>query len=331
MSRKKFFLPILAGLPLLFMANSPAPQRPIDSFYRDIETEFVDITEADEGAPLKYEVSIKNVGEESATPFGYSRHDKGFYLGSNSYKGDDGRYYDCYPFDIYSERFETSLFFNELILPGETKTFTIYPKNKLDPLPDKDDFHSQYLASNTFIETCETLTVSIVTEVENQYEIKGLDEQYSNSNVTIVLEVTYDENSYAFFIERNNENKYVIDTFSELDLTKLTITKASIHKPRSRSSGGFGLAGLIFALIVYGGYYLICGFYICAAIGVFIVAPAIVIPTSIKRGKRRAEEREKAMKNPKENSEKAPEKKEENPEETVEVKPEELTDINKIE
>ena len=330
MSRKKFFLPILAGLPLLFMANSPAPQQPIDSYYRDIETEFVDITEADEGAPLKYEVSIKNIGEESATPFGYY-HEKGFYLGSNSYKGDDGRYYDCYPFNIYTERFETSLFFNELILPGETKTFTIYPTNKLDPLPDKDDFHSQYLASNTFIETCETLTFSVVTEVENQYEIKGLDEQYSNSNVTIVIEVTYDENSYAFFIERNNENKYVIDTFSELDLTKLTITKASIHKPRSRSSGGFSLGWLLFALIVYGGYYLAYGFLICACIGVFIVAPAIVIPISIKKGKRRAEEREKAMKNPKENSEKAPEKKEEIPEETVEVAPEELTDINKIE
>ncbi len=324
-------MPILAGLPLLFMANSPAPQPPIDSYYQDIETEFVDTTGTNEGDPLKYEVSIKNVGEESATPFGYSHYDKGFYLGSNSYKGDDGRYYDCYPFDIYSERFETSLFFNELILPGETKTFTIYPKNKLDPLPDKDDFHSQYLASNTFIETCETLTVSIVTEVENQYEIKGLDEQYSNSNVTIVLEVTYDENSYAFFIERNNENKYVIDTFSELDLTKLTITKASIHKPRSRGSSGFALAWFLLALIVYAGYYLGYGILICACIGVFIIAPAIVIPISIKKGKRRAEEREKAMKNPKENSEKAPEKKEEVPEENVEVKPEELTDINKIE
>ena len=330
MSKKKYLLPLLAALPLLFMANSPAPQPPIDSYYQNIETEFVDTTEAGEDAPLKYEVSIKNVGEEKATPFN-NRYNKGFYLGSNSYKGDDGRYYDCYPFDIHSERFETSLFFNELILPGETKTFTIYPKNKLDPLPEKDDFHSQYVASDTFIETCETLTVSVVTEVENQYEIKGLDEQYSNSYVTIVLEVTYDENSYAFFVERNNENKYVIDTFSELDLTKLTITKASIHKPRSRGSGGFAFAFLFFYLILYAGYYLGYGILICFAIGVFIVAPAIVIPISIKRGKRRAEEREEAMKKPKENDEKTPEKNEEDPEETVEVTPEELTDINKIE
>ena len=82
---------------------------------------------------------------------------------------------------------------------------------------------------------------------------------------------------------------------------------------------------------MYGGYYLASGFLICAAIGVFIIAPAIVIPTSIKRGKRRAEEREKAMKKSKENSEKALEKKEEVPEEAVEVTPEDFTDINKIE
>ena len=330
MSRKKLLLPILAGLPLLFMANSPAPQPPIDSYYQDIETVFVDTTGANEGDPLKYEVSIKNVGKENATPFG-SYYTNGFYLGSNSYRGEDGINHSCYPFDIISERFETSLFFNEVILPGETRTYTIYPEQKLDPLPEKNDFHSQYVVANTFIETCETLYFVAVTEVENQYAIKGLDEQYRNSNITIVIEVTYDENSYAFFVKRNKENKFAIDTFSELDLTKLTITKASIYKPRSRSSGGFSLAGLILTLLAYGVYFLASGFLICACIGVFIVAPAIVIPTSIKRGKRRAEEREKAMKNPKENSEKAPEKKEEVPEEAVAVIPEDFTDINKIE
>ena len=320
MTRKKFLLPILAALPLLFMANSPAPISPVDDYYRDIETVFVDKTGEEEDAPYQYEVNVKNTGNSYATVFGY--YGNHFYLQPKSCQDEEGSWNRCYPKDIECKRFETSLFFNEIILPSETRTYTIYPSYKLDPLPEKEDFYSRGINESTFIETCDTLTISAVEGVDNQYAIYGYGKKYDSTRLTMVIELTYDGNNYAFFVERDNKFKYTIDTFEELDLTKLTITKASLYKSYQRSSGSGGAYILLFLLMIiaYGSY----GGLILVAIGVFIVAPAIVIPLSIKRGKRRAEEREKREK-------RAEKQNNEFGIDDSEVHPEDFDDINKIE
>ena len=313
-------MPILAGLPLLFMANSPAPLRPLDDYYQDITTEVTNITGDNEEDPLTYKVQITNTGEKYATAF-----DAEYQVFHLDHKKNYSR-------NLTAERFEGSLFYNEIILPGETKTYNIQPQRILDPMPQNDEYVSYFINPDTYVEDGEGLSLTPIEEVDNQYLINGVKDEMTNSRSSVVvIEGTYDGENFVFYSLLNEEKMFTINTFSELDLTKLTITKSSYYKTVRRGGSGFSLAGLILVLLVYGGYYLAYGFLICAAIGVFIIAPAIVIPISIKKGKRRAEEREKAMKNPKENSEKAPEKKEEVPEETVEVTPEELTDINKVE
>ena len=320
MTRKKYLLPILAALPLLFMANSPAPRQPLDGYYENIETVFLDKTGEDENAPYQYEVSVKNTGEGYATVFGY--YGDGLYLHSKSCKDEEDNWHTCYPKDIKCERFETSLFFNEIILPNETRTYTIYPEFKLDPLPNKEDFYSQGINDITFIETCDTLTISAIEGVDNKYAISGYSKEYDSTYLTMVIELTYDGNNYAFFVERNNEGKYTINTFDELDLTKLTITKASLYKLHYYSSswGGAYILLFVLAFFAYGGF----GLLMLLAVAVFVIAPAIVIPISITRGKRRAEEREKRAKRA--------ETQDSNFEiDDSEVHPEDFDDINKIE
>ena len=286
MTRKKLLLPILTVLPLFFMAAAPTPPSvydyPINASYENIETEFEDIT-GSEDEQKTYRVSIKNTGSEYATAFA---DDAPFTLTYRTRKF--GK--------IEADRFETSLFHNEVILPGVTCTYIIKPLKTLYNLPEKDALYSQSFYENHFIGNATGLGLAPYEGVENKYVITGVtNDDYFKTSTYAVIEATYDGSSYAFFSILSNE-KFTIDVFEELDLEKFSITKASFYETIiiERSTGYNPLQSLlILLLMVIGGsiyFYLILG-----AVLIFIVAPAIVIPILIKRGKKRAQEKERRV------------------------------------
>ena len=285
MTRKKLLLPILTVLPLFFMAAAPTPpshyEYPLNNFYENVEAEFEDIT-GSEDEQNTYRVSIKNTGTEYATVFSV--------LGDEFLMHYRNRKFGL----IEAPRFETSLFYNEVILPGATCTYTIKPLKTLYNLPEKDALYSQSFYENHFMGNAIGLNLTPFEGVENKYLINGVtNDDYFKTSTYVVIEATYDGNSYAFFSILSN-NKFTIDVFEELDLEKFSITKASFYETIiAERNTGYNPIGMLVILFLMAAEWLAVIGAIVAAVIIFIIAPAIVIPILVTRGKKRAQEKEK--------------------------------------
>ena len=130
--------------------------------------------------------------------------------------------------------------------------------------------------------------------VENKYLINGVtNDDYFKTSTYVVIEATYDGNSYAFFSILSN-NKFTIDVFEELDLEKFSITKASFYETIiAERNTGYNPIGMLVILFLMAAEWLAVIGAIVAAVIIFIIAPAIVIPILVTRGKKRAQEKEK--------------------------------------
>ena len=293
MSRKKLLLPILAGLPLLFMANSTAPFYALDDHYQ-AKINITQTTSTE--APFEYQAAFTNDGEEYATIF--QRNNIDIHIRKRGY--------------IETNDFDKPLFINELILPGETKTYTFRVDREIDNVNfgniEECDIWS--LGNGYFSKTFDNCTVSKVEGETNQYMINGIDDSFYNEYSTyLAVEAIYDGQGYAFYVKNGKTNSY-FETSQDIDLSKLSITRVSGYISE-RSKGGTSL------LLVM--LFLISLFWIVVAgLGIFIIAPAIVIPAAIKKARGKGQTNEVK-------------KKPEEPIEDKEIYPEDFNDINRIE
>lgn len=282
----------------MFMANSPAPKDAFGSTY-EMDITFSETTSVE--APFEYEMTVNNTGTKYGTMF-YNNA-----LGVYDYWGVLDYYFTTKDYD-------KPLFTNELILPGKTATYKYRLNDKFEPSLDETVRYygftiSSYEGEPIAFEKC---SINKVNGEVRTYEVTGISKSfYKKYGTCLAVEVSYDGEDYAFYIESKNSKSY-FTTSQYIDLTKLTIKKVTGyvgHKLRSSINISSILLYVLMAIAI-GAIPTI----------VFIVAPAILIPQLVHRGKQIAYEKEYAKK-----------KKLEEPVKEDNLHPEDFDDINRIE
>lgn len=251
--KKLRFVPLLLLSPLL-MANSPAPQ-PSMEIYGDIEVTatYVGLS----GESYKYELQIHNVGAFHAMCSPYS------YLSLN------GEY-------TYGD-FENGIFEDELIAPGQTATKYFLSSKELTLNPSEDHWFMYCYNQVDENVTFNNLSVSKVEDKKYKVngDIKGIGDYY----YSYAFDVTYDGVDYSF---DSHFKDFQFDTYEDLDLSKLTIKKATAYRSGYKTyNNGFGT------------FLLVCGIVLGVGFGLMVVGgiTAIIVVNVVKhkRRKRQAE------------------------------------------
>lgn len=239
----------------LLMSNSPVP-RPNFKDYSDLSV-VATYLGLDENDYYKYNLDITNTGEEYALIDYYGREVNGqiFYL--------------------VGEINPEGVFYDQTIAPAETKSFIVLTSGPRELSP------TDVWTLGAFEIKDETATFSnfSVSKYNNRdekirYEIKykaTLGDYYYGG----IIHLKYNGVSYHLYSYLNNDST-IIDAKEELDLTKLTIEGIDGYRSSYETYKG----GQVLMWIIY-------GFFILVGAAVLLIPPAIIIPVSIVKYKRR--------------------------------------------
>ena len=248
--KKIRLFPLLMLCPLL-MANSPAP-RPSETHYDELE-----VTATYVGAvsnSFKYELQIHNTGNLHAM---CGRYD-GILLNGNYVGGE----------------FENGIFRDELIAPNQTITKYFFSNQELVLNPSED--HWTMWAYDTIDINVSFTNYSVSKVEENLYEVSGDVSGKGDYYYSIAFDVTYDGIDYSIDTHYSG-NRF--ETYEELDLSKLTIKKATAY----RSSYNTYRNGWTTFLVVFM-WILIVGFALMVTGGI----AAIIVVNVVKHKRRKS-------------------------------------------
>ena len=213
--KAKFALSLLFITPLL-MSNSPAPYPSTDRYEElDVTYTLLDRVDIGDGAlGYRYQLDALNTGELYANTRSWNIKIKEGYLSMNP---------------------EGLLFDDEAIIPKESKTYYVTLSIELEPEDDT-------WITNAFSVVDEDVTFanySIERVQDKKYKLKadisGLGDYY----YCALVEVTYNEERYAFSVYLNNTDS-LISTFEELELDKLSIDKITAFRSSYQKYKMFG-------------------------------------------------------------------------------------------
>lgn len=248
-------IPLFMALPAL-MGNSPRPQVFTQS-YKEFSLSYLKEEVVDE--KYYYTYHLKNTGQ------GYiSRVELSRTLGD-------------YVFMSYST-YNKFLPFRDALLPPGTEMDVIF--DNYEKVKNPGGLFKQcdaYATFDTGVNIAGTQTIKFSKEDTGSYYydvdislIHGEDDYHYGA----ILTLDYDENTY--YVKIDETENYVMETYAELDLSKLTLQHIKVIK----SHGAYyGCANAISSILII----LLVSFLIVVSMGIFA---AIFIPAMVRRKRR---------------------------------------------
>ena len=235
-------LSILLLTPFL-MANSPSPY-PHTEIYRELKVEYSFKGVDRDG--YHYQLDVTNTGEYYST-------------------------LDFYP-DARNGTTKRLLFGgNEMLAPGDTKSYEYISNNKLN---DVAEWHSSAYPTSSIAENVTFANARLEKTGYANYEFKadisGLEDHY----YIAIVDVTYKGTDYAFEVWLSGTDR--IETNENLDLTELTINRVTAYQSEyAKYKGGaaFGVAMIVLPILGILGLVTIVG---GAVVGIFFLTKLII-------------------------------------------------------
>ena len=251
--RIRNIIPLVLAVPFL-MANSPRPAATTTN-YEDfkVTTSYIGEIDIGEQRIFQYGINIENTGNS--------------YLLMDDYLAYNNSGLSVKPY----------LFNSEVVAPGQIEDFIheSYGKMEFDDANDKWWGSTYYTKDENVTFSNISVVIDDRSNLINSYQIKADIANRGDYYYEAIVELIYDGDTYYIRSHISNNEMY-FTTVDDIDLNKLTIKSMTAYRSSYETYKG----GKVLAWIIYGFFGLI-------GLGILLIPPAIIIPVSIVKHKRR--------------------------------------------
>lgn len=239
----------------MLTANSPAPYPTIEPYY-GVEVTGSKTDRTNTAGETMYSVTVTNVGDRCiVNKSSISGHPTNSVSHTNSF---GWGYYTG------------SIFDNWAIVPGQSVSFTTPILGN-----EIEDFSKYSWSTNTYNLECPNVTIENMSISQEPgfrtYKLNGKISNLEDYYYAAIIEVTYKNKDYAFEVSINKSSSRRITVKEELDLSKLTINKATVYRSsyntyKSTSDAMIAIAiGVMVSIVLF--------------VGAAIAIPIIIVTT----------------------------------------------------